>query len=367
MWLTIENTDGWFRLRKEPMHQRRKSNHIRINLQEDVNFKHVSTGFERYRLLHCALPQFSLGDVDTTTTLLGKRLGAPLLISSMTGGTPEAIAINNRLAEAAQAAGIGMGVGSQRAAIEDPRLEETYRVREVAPDILLLGNLGAVQLNLGYGPGECRRAVEMIGADALILHLNPLQEALQPEGQTDFAGLLSKIEAVCRALDVPVIAKEVGWGISEQVASQLADAGVAAVDVAGAGGISWSQVEMHRSTSERERQVAAAFADWGIPTAESLLMARRGAPGLPLIASGGMRDGIQMAKAIALGATACGIAGEFLRAAAESTAAVAELIAVLVTQLRVAMFAAGARDISALRRAQIVPVAPQPGTSVHVA
>jgi isopentenyl-diphosphate delta-isomerase len=340
------------------MHQQRKSDHIRINLQEDVDFKHVSTGFERYRFIHCALPGFNLADVDTSTTLLGKRLAAPLLISSMTGGTPEASTINQQLAEAAQAAGVGMGLGSQRAAIEDPLLADTYRVRHVAPDILLLANLGAIQLNYGYGPDECRRAVEIVEADGLILHLNPLQEALQPDGDTHFAGLLSKIEAVCQALEVPVVVKEVGWGLSEQVARQLADAGVAALDVAGAGGSSWSQVEMHRATTEHERQVAAAFADWGIPTAESLLMAHRGAPGLPIIASGGIRDGIHMAKAIALGAAACGVAGPFLRAASESTVAVTELIAMLVTQLRVAMFAAGAADIPALQRAPIVPTAP---------
>ncbi len=340
------------------MHQQRKSDHIRINLQEDVNFKHVSTGFERYHFVHCALPGCNLEDVDTSATLLDKRLAAPLIISSMTGGTPEASAVNQRLAEAAQAAGVGMGLGSQRAAIEDPALADTYCVRHIAPSILLLANLGAVQLNRGYGPDECRRAVEMVGADALILHLNPLQEALQPEGETDFAGLLSRIELVCRALEVPVVVKEVGWGISEQVARQLADAGVTAIDVAGAGGVSWSQVEMHRATTERQRQVAAAFADWGIPTAESLQMACRGAPGLPIIASGGLRDGIQIAKAIALGAAACGIAGPFLRAASRSTAAVAELIAVLMTQLRVAMFAVGAADIPALQRAPIIPPAP---------
>ena len=335
------------------MHQARKSDHIRINLQEDVEFKHISTGFERYRFVHCALPELDLEDVDTATTLLGKRLAAPLLISSMTGGTPEARAINQRLAEAAQAAGIGMGLGSQRAAIEDPALEDTFRVRHVAPDILLLANLGAVQLNYGYGPEHCRRAVEMVEADALILHLNPLQEALQPEGETRFAGLLLKIEAVCQALEVPVVVKEVGWGVSEQVARQLADAGVAAIDVAGSGGSSWSQVEMHRATTERQRQVAAAFADWGIPTADSLLLARRGAPALPVIASGGIRDGIQIAKAVALGAAACGVAGPFLRVASTSTTAVTELIAVLAAQLRVAMFAAGAADVPALQRTPV--------------
>lgn len=338
------------------MHQLRKSDHIRISLQEDVNSKHISTGFERYRFEHCALPEFDLEDIDVSITLLGKRLNAPLIISPMTGGTPEAKEINERLAEAAQAAGIGMGLGSQRAALEDPTLEYTYQVRHVAPDILLLANLGAVQLNLGYGPAECCRAVEMVEADALVLHLNPLQEALQPHGDTHFSGLLSKIEAICRVLPVPVVVKEVGWGISEQVAQSLANAGVAAIDVAGAGGSSWSQVEMHRARSRWEREVAAAFAGWGIPTVESLIMARRGAPGIPLIASGGIRDGIQMAKAIALGATACGIAAPFLHAATRSASAVMELITILVTQLRIAMFAAGASNIRALAETPLVPV-----------
>ncbi len=335
------------------MNRQRKSDHIRINLQEDVNAKYVTTGFERYRFIHCALPSFNLEDVDTSTELLGKRLMAPLLISSMTGGTPEASSINRRLAEAAQAAGIALGLGSQRAAIEDPTLVETYRVRHLAPDVLLMANLGAVQLNYGYGPDECRRAVEMVEADALILHLNPLQEALQPEGNTRFAGLLPKIEEVCRALEVPVVVKEVGWGISDRVARLLVDAGVAAIDVAGAGGSSWSQVEMHRARTEHQLQVAAAFAGWGIPTAESLLMVRRSVPELPLIASGGIRDGIHMAKAIALGAAACGIAGPFLPAANTSTACVTDLIGVLVAQLRVAMFAAGAADIQALRQTSL--------------
>jgi isopentenyl-diphosphate delta-isomerase len=338
------------------MHRQRKLDHIRINLQNDVDSKNISSGFERYRFTHCALPEFDLEAVDTSTELFGKHLTAPFFISSMTGGTPEAREINRRLAEAAQAAGVGMGIGSQRAAIEDPTLADTYRVRHLAPDIPLLANLGAIQLNYGYGLDECRRAVEMVEADALILHLNSLQEALQPEGETRFGGLLSKIEAICRALEVPVVVKEVGWGISEQVARQLAGAGVAAIDVAGAGGSSWSQVEMYRAVTDSQRQVAAAFVDWGIPTAESLLMARRGAPDLPILASGGMRDGIQMAKAIALGAAACGVAGAFLHAADESATAVADLIAVLVTQLRVAMFAVGAIDVAALRRTPITSV-----------
>jgi isopentenyl-diphosphate delta-isomerase len=194
----------------------------------------------------------------------------------------------------------------------------------------------------------------MVEADGLILHLNPLQEALQPEGQTDFSDLLRKIEQVCRALDVPVIVKEVGWGISADVARRLADAGVAAVDVAGAGGTSWSQVEMYRAQNDLQRAVAAAFRDWGIPTAEAIRQVRQALPHLPLIASGGIRDGIEVAKAVALGANVCGIARPFLMAAAESTEAVLETATVLITQLRVTMFAAGARDLAALACAPLV-------------
>jgi isopentenyl-diphosphate delta-isomerase len=336
------------------MHQRRKSDHLRINLMEDVGFQCTTTGFERYRFAHCALPELDLESVDTSTVLLGKRLAAPLLISSMTGGTPEARAINRRLAAAAEAAQVAMGLGSLRAALAEPASINTYRVRDIAPTILLLSNLGAIQLNYGYGPDECRRAVETVEADGLILHLNSLQEALQPEGQTRFAGLLGRIEAVCRALQVPVVVKEVGWGLSETVARQLASAGVAALDVAGAGGTSWSQVELHRATAPQARRVAAAFAEWGIPTAESIRMARRGAPGVAIVASGGIGDGIDMAKAVALGAECCGIARAFLQAADRSEQGPGELIELLVTQLRVAMFAAGAGDIDALQRAELL-------------
>jgi len=216
----------------------RKADHIRINLEEDVR-SGLTTGLERYHFTHQALPELDLARVETQQALFGKTLRAPLLISSMTGGTEAARLINRTLAAAAQAAGIAMGLGSQRAAIEHPELAHTFQVREVAPDILLFANLGAVQLNYSYGLDEFRRAVEMIQADALVLHLNALQEAVQPEGDSNFSGLLKKIEAVCRALPVPVIGKEVGWGISEQAARQLASAGIAAIDVAGAGGTSW--------------------------------------------------------------------------------------------------------------------------------
>ncbi len=331
------------------MLEQRKEDHIRINLEEDVGFDRLTTGLEKYRFVHQALPELNLADINLSTTFFGKPLRAPLLISSMTGGTERAQGINRALAAAAQAAGIAMGLGSLRAALEDRQLAESFRVRPIAPNILLLANLGAVQLNYGYTVDDCRRAVELVGADALILHFNALQEALQPEGETVFAGLLGKVEAVCRQLEVPVVAKEVGWGFSQEAAHRLAEAGVAAIDVAGAGGTSWSQVEMYRADTDARRQVAATFRDWGIPTATSIAMVRQGAPGLPIVASGGLRNGLDVAKTIALGAQLAGMAGPFLKAAVISAQAVLETIQVTAAELRVAMFCVGAASLAELR------------------
>ncbi len=330
-------------------HASRKADHIRINLEEDVAFHEITTGLERYRFVHQALPELDLAEVNTSHTFLGKTLRAPLLISCMTGGTPKAEAINQRLAGAAQALGVAMGVGSQRVSLEDPQAARHHQVRQVAPDILLFANLGAVQLNYGYGIDHCRRAVEMVEADALVLHLNPLQEAVQPEGNTNFAGLLRKIERVCRVLPVPVIAKEVGWGISDQTARRLAEVGVAAIDVAGAGGTCWSKVEQHRMKSPTRRRVAESFSQWGIPTAEALVLARQGAPGLPLIASGGIRTGVDAAKGIALGADLVGLASPMLKAAARSYQAVEDLLLALIDELRIAMFCVGAATVIELQ------------------
>ncbi len=342
----------------QPSIEERKVDHIRINLEKDVQFPRLTTGLERYRFLHSAVPELDLHDVDSSVQLFGKRLTSPLLISSMTGGTRLAERLNLRLAEAAQAAGIALGVGSQRAAIKNPSLAETYRVRQVAPDILLLANLGVVQFNYGYGVDECQRAIDMIEADALILHFNVLQEAVQPEGDTNFAGLLAKIEQVVHQLKVPVIAKEVGWGFSEQNARDLANAGISAIDVAGAGGTSWSEVEYHRAPTAFHARVARAFADWGIPTADAVRYARAGAPNLPIIASGGLRDGIDVAKCIALGAIVGGMAGPFLKAADESVEAVTGLIAETSAQIRIAMLASGARNITALQHTPLLEVTP---------
>jgi isopentenyl-diphosphate delta-isomerase len=331
----------------------RKADHIRINLQEDVQ-SGLQNGLEKYRFSHSALPELNLSDLDTHTSFLGRPLDSPFLISSMTGGTRQARTINRALAEAAQHHRVAMALGSQRSALEQPSLENTFRVRDIAPDIPILANLGAVQLNRGYGVDQCRRAVEMVQADALILHLNPLQEAVQPEGDTDFAGLLSKIEAVCRALPVPVIVKEVGWGISGPVAKRLAAAGVAAIDVAGAGGTSWSQVEKHRHRSAQSAALAALFVDWGIPTADALIACRAAAPGIPLIASGGIRNGLEAAKCIALGAALAGVAGPLLHAAVKGAEEVDQSLARLIMELRVTMFAAGAANLSVLSRTPLL-------------
>lgn len=333
----------------------RKTDHIRINLEEDVRFPSLTTGLEAYRLVHQALPEVDLAAIDTRIQIFGKWLNAPILVSSMTGGAAEAQRINRNLAEAAQAQGLAMGLGSQRAGLEQHETRATFHVRDVAPGILLFANLGAVQLNYGYSVDQCLRAVEMIEADALILHLNPLQEAVQAEGDVNWHGLLRKIEAVCRQLPLPVVAKEVGWGISERTARLLIDAGVAAIDVAGAGGTSWSQVEMHRAPTERLRRLAGAFADWGIPTAASLLAVRRvceeiGATQVPIFASGGIRSGQEIAKCVALGADLVGLASPFLKRAVESAAAVAEEMEILCAELRIAMFCSAAADLTGLRR-----------------
>jgi isopentenyl-diphosphate Delta-isomerase len=333
----------------------RKLDHIRIVLGEDVAAKGVHAGFAAYRLPHYALPEIDLAEVDTRTTFLGKPLRAPLLISSMTGGAAAAEKINLALAEAAEQLGIAMGVGSQRAAVADPRLAATYQVRKVAPHIPLLANIGAVQLNYGFGVDHCRRAVEMIEADALILHLNPLQEAVQPEGNTNFKGLLAKIEEVCNALEVPVIAKEVGNGIGARDAQRLYDCGVRIIDVAGAGGTSWSEVEKYRQPDAQGARVAGAFGDWGIPTTECIRQVRAALPEATIIGSGGVRSGVDVAKAIALGADLAGTAKPALASAIDERGAeaVVEGLQAFIRELRVAMFCAGCVDLRALREIRL--------------
>jgi isopentenyl-diphosphate delta-isomerase len=322
---------------------------VRINLERDVGSKGVSSGFEEYRLINCALPEIDLQDVDTSCSIFGRRLQAPLLISCMTGGTEQARTINTVLARVAQQYGLAMGLGSARALLERPELLDTFDVRAAAPDVLLFANLGAVQLNKGYGVDDCRKLLEMLRADALVLHLNAVQEAVQPEGDSCFRGLIDKIANVCAKLDAPVIVKEVGWGIAPDEVNALFEAGVAAVDLAGAGGTSWSEVERYRIAEPWRANVAANFAGWGIPTAECLRRAVEMGPTGLLIASGGIRSGLDAVKAIAIGADLVGIAGPFLRAGAQSFESASDLAREYVEVLRIAMFALGAPTIDRLR------------------
>ena len=329
--------------------ENRKSEHLRVCIEEDVEFQQLTSGLEKYRFTHCCLPELDRSDIELGTTFLGKSLKAPILISSMTGGTELAHLVNTRLATVAQRYGLAMGVGSQRIALEQPELAPTFAVRSLAPDILLLANLGAVQLNYGCGLEDCLKLVELLEADALILHLNPLQEWVQSEGDSNFKGLLAKIQQICAQLPVPVIAKEVGNGISAVMAKQLIEAGVAAIDVAGAGGTSWAKVESQRAKDNRQRHLGQVFADWGLPTAECITAIRSMNSTIPLIASGGLKNGLDLAKSIALGADLGGLARPFLVAAIESEAAVDELVKFLIAELEIVLFCTGNPNLSALK------------------
>ena len=334
--------------------QQRKKEHLELCLDANSITSSSGTGLDRYRFLHNALPELDVDELDLSTDFLGKRLKAPILISSMTGGFDLARKINRNLAAAAQKLGLAMGVGSQRVALEEPAVADSFRVRDVAPDILLLSNLGAVQLNYGYTVDHCRKAVDMIRADALILHLNVLQEAVQPEGNRNFKGLTEKIANICHKLDVPVMAKEVGNGISAEVAVKLKTAGVAAIDVAGRGGTSWYSVEAQRA-AKQGKPAQTTFADWGIPTEEALVAVRLAVPDLPIVASGGIRTGLDIAKSIALGANVAAFGQPLLASALESAEKVVEFLDGIIYEIRVAMLCVGAPDLSALKKTPLVP------------
>ena len=329
--------------------QTRKADHLRICLEEDVQFRNVRNGLEKYRFDHHCLPELNINEIDLKTSFLCKNLGAPLLISSMTGGTQKAKTINYRLAEIAQSYKLAMGVGSQRIILEKPDIADTFAVRSLAPDCLLLANLGAVQLNYTYGVEQCLKIIDVLEADALILHLNPLQEAIQPNGDTNFKNLLDKINILCSKLSVPVIAKEVGNGISGKMAQKLIESGVSAIDVAGAGGTSWAKVESERAENTLQRKLGQTFADWGLPTAQCLVEIRQLYPEIPLIASGGLRNGLDMAKAIALGANLAGMAFPFLQAASESIEALDELVKLLLAELTTVLFCTGNINLKELQ------------------
>jgi isopentenyl-diphosphate delta-isomerase len=325
----------------------RKAEHIRIALDRKMQLD--ASWFDAWRFDHVALPEIDMAEVDTAVEFLGRRLSAPLLISCMTGGTAQAGQINLNLAAGAERAGIAVGVGSQRKALEDPEKADTFRVREAAPSVPLLANLGAVQLNYGMGIRECRQAVDMIAADALVLHLNPLQEAIQPEGQCNFAGLLPKIGEVVRTLGVPVVAKEVGSGLSEEVARALAGQGVRILDTAGTGGTSWARIEGERAG---DLDLGELFAGWGLPTPESIQQVRR-VEGVTVIASGGVRNGLDVAKAIALGADLAGLAYPFLQPATESPEKVADKARRIVQELKICMFCLGVKTIAELKTVRL--------------
>ena len=336
--------------------RQRKDEHLDIVLSRDVDCGPTTTGFEAVRFVHQALPELALSDIDLSTAFLGRKVRAPVLISSMTGGPSRAAAINENIATVAQSLGLAFGVGSQRIALETGQSHGIDRnLRRKAPDVPILANLGAAQLSLSKGAEMARRAVDMIEADGLIIHLNPLQEAVQERGDRDWREILSRIGAVCRKLNVPVIVKEVGCGISGPLARRLLEAGVAVIDIAGAGGTSWAAVEAERAKTARARAVALAFRSWGLPTAFALRDVRAACPGAVLIASGGLRDGVDSAKAIRLGADMTAFAAAILPEAIKSTEALRTRLEIIIEQLRIACFCTGSRDLAALRSAGLVP------------
>jgi isopentenyl-diphosphate delta-isomerase len=326
----------------------RKADHIRLALEDRMQV--AGSAFSAWTFGHEALAEIDRAAIDLTTEFLGYRLRLPLLISCMTGGTEVAARVNQNLAIAAQATGVALGVGSQRKALEDPSQADTFRVRHLAPDVPLVANLGAVQLNYGYGLAECQAAVDMIEADALALHLNPLQEAIQPEGQCNFACLLPRIEKIAEGLTVPIIVKEVGSGLSATTGQRLLDIGVRYLDTAGVGGTSWARIEAARAD---DLEIGELFADWGIPTPESIRSLRSLSSDVTIVGSGGLRSGLDAAKALALGADLVGIAQPFLQAALDSADRVVERIERTRTELEVAMFCLGVTLPSRLRRTDI--------------
>ncbi|MDX1501947.1 MAG: type 2 isopentenyl-diphosphate Delta-isomerase [Thermoanaerobaculia bacterium] len=327
----------------------RKAEHIDLALDERMQLR--SSFFDAWRFEHQALPEVDFAEIDVSTEFLGYRLQAPFLISCMTGGTGQATRINHNLAIGAEETGIAVGVGSQRKALEDPAQAASFQIRDLAPSVPLLGNLGAVQLNYGYDLAHCRAAVDMISADALVFHLNPLQEAIQPEGDLDFSGLVEKLRDVAARLPVPVIAKEIGCGLSARAGRALVEAGITILDTAGLGGTSWARIEASRAD---DLELGELFAGWGVPTPRSI-RELAALPGVTVIGSGGVRNGLDAAKAIALGADLVGIAQPFLTAATESPEAVAARARRTVRELKIAMFCVGARDLNELRGARLLP------------
>ncbi len=337
--------------------RKRKAEHIRISLNQNVQAKKVTTGLEDIYFVHRTLPEINKQDIDLSTTVLGHKFSAPLIVGAITGGTQKATKINATIAEAVEELGLGMGVGSQRAAIEDKRLEKTFAIaRKKAPTAFLIANIGGIQLASGYGVKEVKKAIKMIEADAIAIHLNPLQEAIQPEGQTNFKGILEKIGELSKELDKPIIAKETGAGMAAEEAKELEAAGAKGIDVSGAGGTSFAAVEYYRAKKQGnsfQRMLGDVFWDWGIPTAISVAEVSQ-TVNIPVIASGGIRDGIDVTKALALGASLTSLSQPVLQAAVKGLKETENMLSLLIEELRNAMFLVGAGSVERLRKAPLV-------------
>jgi len=334
----------------------RKTEHIRLCLTGDVEGVNKTTGLEGIDFIHNALPEINFRDIDIRTEFLGKQLKAPFLVSSMTGGSELATVINQNLAQAAEKKGWVMALGSTRAMLESDAHQESFLINDYAPTVPLIVNLGAVQLNYGYGAEEAQRIVDLTNADSIVLHFNSLQEVVQDEGDLNFDNLLPKIEAVCKGVNVPVGAKEVGFGIDGTVAKKLYDAGISYIDVAGAGGTSWSQVEKLRSRDPLRRAAAEAFNSWGIPTKDCIVSVRNTLPNVPVVSSGGMKTGLDAAKAMTIGADIIGFARHLLKAATESTEKVIETMEQIELELRMTMFGIGAKNLTELKNTNRVRI-----------
>lgn len=341
--------------------KQRKREGIEIPLNNDVQAKTTSTYLEYVKLIHNALPELDYDEIDISTNFLKRKFSAPLIIDSMTGGAPEAAKINGRLGELAEKYGFAMGLGSQRAGLESKQLAETYSIaRKNAPSAFLIANIGGAQLAKGLTIENIKKIIDMIQADALVIHLNPLQELIQPEGEPKYKGVFSKISEISGDLDVPVIVKEVGAGISKEVAVKLEVAGVSAINVAGAGGTSWAGVEKLRaeaSNNDLKTHLGEIFWDWGIPTAASLVEVKKTVK-VPIIASGGLRNGMEMAKCIVLGASMCAMAYPFLLKAAESKEQLFNFADTVIAELKSTMFLIGAMNLSVLKSSRYILTGP---------
>jgi isopentenyl-diphosphate delta-isomerase len=337
--------------------EERKADHIEICLEENVQARRATTGFEDVSLVHKALPEIELKKIDLSTTVFGYKFSAPLFVGAMTGGTAKATKINAAIAEAVEELNLGMGVGSQRIVIDNPKVERSFSiVREKAPTAFIVANIGGPQLVSKYGVKEAKRAVEMVEANALAIHLNALQEAVQPEGDTNYSNLLQRICKVAQELDVPVIVKETGAGIAADDAAMLEAAGVAGIDVAGVGGTSWAAVEYYRAKARQDvfsQRLGETFWDWGLPTAVSLAETVNSV-NLPVIASGGIRNGTDATKALALGASLASATYPFLQPATAGSEHVKNVLQSLVGEVRNAMFLVGANSIQKLQKVPVV-------------